>query len=61
MAKREYSEARYRANKRYDDKTYQTLLVRLRLDEDAEIINAIEKAKADGISYREWLRSIYYK
>ncbi len=48
-------------NKKYDDKTYKKMVIRLRLVEDAELIDAIQKAKDDGITFREWLWSLYKK
>ena len=61
MAKREYTEAKRRANSKYDKKTYKLIPLRLRVEDDADLIDSMETAKSKGISYREWLRSIYYK
>lgn len=58
---RKYTEARARATKKYNDKTYHTYLLRLRNVEDAEIISAIEQAKKDGIPIRQWLSSVFHK
>lgn len=57
--KREYTEARQKANKTYDEKTYKNYLFRLRLDDDKEIIQSIEKAKKENIKLREWLKEIF--
>ena len=59
MAKK--SEAQARATRKYDSKTYKTYGLRLRLIEDAEIIESIEQAKADGKPIREWLNGVYKK
>lgn len=58
---RPYNEARQAANKRYDDKTYKRLIFRMRIEDDADIIEAFEQAQASGITAREWLRSLIEK
>lgn len=55
-----YNEARYRNNKNYDDKTYRKFGVMLRLDDDAEILKAIDEAKEHGISYRQMVNDLFY-
>lgn len=54
------SEAKLRANAKYDAKTYKLISVKLRLEEDADIIADFLDAHEQGISSREWLRSMYY-
>lgn len=54
-----YSPAKQEANARYDSKTYKLYPFRLRVEDDADIIRDIDKAKADGISYRDWLRALF--
>lgn len=51
--------ARSRANAKYDAKTYKKILLKLRIDDDADIIEAIQEAKANGINHREWLRELF--
>ena len=50
--------ARAAANKRYDDKAYKKLTIKLRIDEDADLIESFEKAHAEGKTSREWIRSL---
>lgn len=54
------SEARARATAKYDSKTYKKLSIALRLDDDAEIIKSLDEAQQHGISYREWLKELFY-
>lgn len=61
MGKRPYNEARAEANARYDAKTYKPVVIKLRKEDDADIISSIEEAKAKGISLREWVRELYDK
>ena len=61
MGKRPYNEARAEANARYDEKTYQLVGIKLRKEDDADILRSIEEAKAKGISLREWVRELYDK
>jgi hypothetical protein len=56
MAKREYNTARAEANSNYDSKTYKSFLFKLRIEEDADIIQSILEAQGNGINKREWLR-----
>lgn len=53
------SDARREANARYDEKTYKNFLFKLRLDEDADIIKAIQEAQENGTNKREWLRDLF--
>jgi hypothetical protein len=55
-----YNEARRRNNKNYDEKTYKKLGIALRLDEDAEIISALEEASQHGIKRRETISDWFY-
>ena len=55
------TEARRRANDKYDGKTYKKINIALRKEDDGDIIQAIEEAKAKGINNREWLRSLFDK
>lgn len=55
------TEARRRANDKYDGKTYKKINIALRKEDDGDIIQAIEEAKANGINNREWLRSLFDK
>ena len=59
MAVNPYSEARARANKAYDEKTYKTYRFLLRMDDDADIIEALEDCQARGLKSRESLRELY--
>lgn len=59
--KREYTEARAKANKKYNDKTYKTLQLNLRVVEDADIIQSYQQAVASGIKGREWIRELFKK
>ena len=54
-----YTEARSRANKAYDAKTYQKINIALRYEEDADIIEAWKDAQSKGITNREWLRELF--
>lgn len=56
---RKYTEARSRANKAYDAKTYKKYTVLLRIDDDAKIIEDLENAKAQGLSSRQWIRKLW--
>ena len=47
MAVNPYTEARARANRAFDEKTYKKVLVSLRYDEDGDMIKALEEAQAD--------------
>lgn len=46
---------------RYDAKTYCKVLLKLRIEDDAEIISDMESAVSSGIPRREWLKGIYEK
>lgn len=53
------SEAQIRAVRSYESKTYKRYTINLRLEEDVEIINSIEKAKSKGINLREWIINLF--
>lgn len=55
------SDARREANARYDEKTYKNFLFKLRIEEDADIIRAIQEAQENGTNKREWLRELFDK
>lgn len=59
MARDNHSEAQRAAVARYDAKTYKKVNIALRIEDDADIIESMEKAKESGLSLREWLREIY--
>ena len=56
MGVRPYTDKRAEANKRYDDKTYKRVTFKLRIDDDADLIEAWKTAQDKGLSNREWLR-----
>lgn len=56
---REYTQAKAETNARYDAKTYKTFLFKLRLEDDADIIKAIQEAQEQGTNKREWLRELF--
>ena len=59
MARDNHTPAQREAVARYQAKTYKNIAVKLRLEEDADIIEALNEAQAKGISYREWLRELF--
>lgn len=62
MAKKKkvpYTEKKRDSNRRYDSKTYKRLSMCLRLVDDAEIIEDMEKARESGLSYRQWLNNLW--
>lgn len=54
------SDAKRAANARFDEKTYRKLLIALRYEEDAEILESLAESKANGIPYRTWLTDLFY-
>lgn len=58
MAKEEM-DSKLRSNYKYRSKTFKMVNVKLRLEEDADIIESMETAKENGWTYREWIRSLY--
>lgn len=55
------SDAKIAANRRYDTKTYKYYSLRLRYEDDADIIDDLEQAKREGIPVREWIRKYFDK
>lgn len=53
------SKSRRAANDRYDAKTYVQFNVRLRIEDDADMIKAISAAHEAGLNNREWLRELF--
>ena len=51
--------AQSEANAKYDAKTYKKMLFRLRLEDDADIIQSIQEAQDQGLNKREWLRELF--
>lgn len=49
------------ARAKYDSKTYKTYSLKFRKDEDADLIELIEKLKADGTPLRTVLRNLIEK
>ena len=47
------------ANARYDAKTYRKINIAFRVEEDADLLESWEKAKAEGLTSREWIRKIF--
>ena len=56
---RTYTPARAEANARYDAKTYKKVNLALRVEEDKEIIQDLERAKQNGYTSREWLEELF--
>ena len=44
---------------KYDAKTYRKINIRLRIDDDAEIIKDMDDALNRGINRREWLKEVF--
>lgn len=59
MAKQKYTEAKRDSNRRYDAKTYKKKMVYLRIVDDWEIIEDMEKALDEGLTTREWLNKLW--
>ena len=51
--------AKAEATARYQAKTYKKINIALRLEDDADVIKAIEEAQAKGQSLREWIRELF--
>lgn len=47
------------ATRRYDAKTYKKMNIAFRVDDDADIISALDNAHDLGVSSRELIRSWY--
>lgn len=60
MAKKKYYNEKKRVtNEKYDTKTYKRFSLKLRIVDDAEIIEDMEKARESGLSYRQWLNNLW--
>lgn len=53
------TEARRAANARYDAKTYHLVGIKLRKEDDQDIIESLLAAQRKGLKSREWLRSLF--
>ncbi len=51
--------AKREANTRYDEKTYVQVNARLRIEDDADLIQAYKDAQTRGLKAREWLRELF--
>lgn len=58
MGVRVNNEARKAATSKYDAKTYKKLTIKVRIEDDADLIASYEKAQKNGITGREWLRTL---
>ena len=47
-------------NDKYDNKSYHRLTIKLRIEDDADIIASYEDAQKQGEKGREWLRELFY-
>lgn len=54
-----YSNARSKASRKYEQKHMKKFTMSFQKDEDADIIDSIERAKQDGITKRQWLRDLF--
>lgn len=61
MRSEKVTEAQRAAADKFDAKTYKKILFTLRIKEDADILEDIEAAQAEGISLRGWLRNLFEK
>lgn len=52
-------EAQRRADEKYKSKTYKQLAIRFRKDEDADLLEALQTAHDNGISFRKTIRGWY--
>lgn len=55
------SQAQAEATARYTEKTYLMVNIKLRKEDDADIIEYIRKAQEEGLTSREWLRELFEK
>ena len=53
------SDAKREANDKYDEKTYTRYTIKLRTEDDRDIIESLEAARAEGLKLREWLRELF--
>ena len=61
MRSEKVTEAQRAAADKFDAKTYKKILFTLRIKEDADILEDIEAAQAEGVSLRAWLRNLFEK
>ena len=54
-----YSNARSKASHTYMQKHIKRFSMNFQKDEDADIIESIERAKQDGVTKRQWLRDLF--
>lgn len=54
-----YSNARSKASHKYTQKHMKRFRMAFNRDEDADIIDSIERAKQDGVTKRQWLRDLF--
>ena len=59
MAKDNHSQSQREAVARYDAKTYRKVNIAFRMEDDADILESMDKAKESGLSLREWIRELY--
>lgn len=52
-------EAHQAAVNRYNAKVYKTVPIRLKKTEDKDILDDIENATKNGISHRQWVRTLF--
>ena len=57
--KRKRTPSRAEANARYDAENYKLIGLRLRLEDDKDIIEDFERAKQNGIKSRDWMRELF--
>lgn len=44
---------------RYDAKTYRKIMLKLRIEDDADIIKDMDEAFDRGVNRREWLKGVF--
>ena len=54
-----YSNAQVKANAKYRKNNTKVYKMNFQKDEDADIIDSIERAKQDGVTKRQWLRDLF--
>lgn len=54
-----YSNAKSKAKRKYEQTRIKKFTMGFQKDEDADIIDSIERAKQDGITKRQWLRDLF--
>lgn len=53
-------EAHRRSVAKYNAKTYKQIPVRFNIEKDKEILAAMETAKRNGVSYRQFILNLFY-